>query len=215
MNTISTIVRERTDVQIFMLGNTVNKYSPYFDEMGIKNIKEQGQGTIDIYKYGSSGLKVAVEYCKDIGKSRENKFYFAFDNPKLEMITSGAWELDVYPHLPVKYKPKDIVFTFFIEYENQLFQGEIIQMKNNLFCYIHEKTTAIQKPDSDLIYTLEYCSKLNYNRNILKARYPVEQKIKNFFLTDKVYYQDNNVGDTINHYLMECKISDLITKLQN
>ena len=74
MNTISTIVRERTDVKIFMLGNTVNKYSPYFAEMGITNIQQQVQGTIDIYKYGNSGLKVAVEYCKDIGKSRENNF---------------------------------------------------------------------------------------------------------------------------------------------
>lgn len=209
MNTVSTIVRERTDVKIFMLGNTVNKFSPYFAEMGITNIQQQEQGTIDIYKYGNSGLKVAVEYCKDIGKSRKNNFYFAFDNPKLEMITSGAWELDVYPHLPVKYKPKDILFTFFIDYENQLFQGEIIQVDNHLFCYIHEKTTDIKKPDSDLIYSLEYNSKLNYNRNILNARFPIEQKIKNFFLTDKVYYQDNNVGDTISNYLKECKRGSL------
>ena len=31
MNTISTIVRQRTDVKIFMCGNTVNKYCPYFE----------------------------------------------------------------------------------------------------------------------------------------------------------------------------------------
>ena len=30
MNTISTIVRKRDDVKIYMLGNTVNKYCPYF-----------------------------------------------------------------------------------------------------------------------------------------------------------------------------------------
>ena len=39
MNVISTIVRQRKDTKIFMLGNTVNKYCPYFDEMGIKHLK--------------------------------------------------------------------------------------------------------------------------------------------------------------------------------
>ena len=32
--------------------------------------------------------------------------YFAFNNPKLQMITSGAWEMAIYPHNKVKYKPK-------------------------------------------------------------------------------------------------------------
>ena len=40
MNVISTIVRDRTDVKIFMLGNTVNKYCPYFTEMGLRHIKQ-------------------------------------------------------------------------------------------------------------------------------------------------------------------------------
>ena len=205
MNTISTIVRNRTDVKIFMLGNTVNKYCPYFNEMGLKDIHKQEQGTIDVYRYGNSELKVVVEYCKSMGKSKSNNFYFAFNNPKLEMIKTGAWELDIYPHLPVKYKPKNILFTYFIEYEKQLFQCNIILVDNNLFTYIHRKSTEFKKPDKDLIYTLEYNSKMNYNRNILKPRNKLEQKIKEFFIYDKVYYQDNEVGDTINNYLMECR----------
>ena len=205
MNTISTIVRDRTNVKIFMLGNTVNKYCPYFNEMGLKDIHKQEQGTIDVYRYGNSNLRVAVEYCKSMGKSKANNFYFAFNNPKLEMIKTGAWELDIYPHLPVKYKPKDVLFTYFIEYEKQLFQCNIILVDNNLFTYIHRKTTEIKNPNKDLIYTLEYISKMNYNRNILKPRNKLEQKIKEFFIYDKVYYQDNEVGDTINNYLIECR----------
>lgn len=205
MNTISTIVRNRTDVKIFMLGNTVNKYSPYFDEMGLKNIREQEQGTIDVYKYGNSKLKVAVEYCKSMGKSKENSFYFAFENPKLEMIKTGAWELDIYPHCPVKYKPKDVIFTYFIEYESDLFQCEIVNKDNNIFTFIHEKTTPLKNDNTDLVYSLEYNPKINYNRNILKSHNELTNKIKNFFILDKVYYQDNNVGNTIHNYLKECK----------
>ena len=205
MNTISTIVRQRTDVKIFMLGNTVNKYSPYFNEMGLKDVPYQEQGTIDVYKYGNSKLKVAIEFCKSTGKSKKNNFYFAFNNPKLDMITSGAWELDIYPHCPIKYKPKDIIYTYFIEYEEQLFQCEIIRVENNLFTYIHRKTTELKNPDKDLIYTFDYIAKMNYNRNIYKYRNELEKKIRDFFYFDKVYYQDNEVGDTINNYLKECK----------
>jgi len=140
-----------------------------------------------------------------MGKSKANNFYFAFDNPKLEMIKTGAWELDIYPHLPVKYKPKNVLFTYFIEHENQLFQCNIILVDNNLFTYIHRKTTEIKNPDKDLIYTFEYNPKMNYNRNILKPRNKLEQKIKEFFIYDKVYYQDNEVGEVINNYLMECR----------
>ena len=63
------------------------------------------QGSIDLYTYGTEGLTVAVEYCKAMAKSKQNNFYFAFNNPKLHMITNGAWELDIYPHCPYKYKP--------------------------------------------------------------------------------------------------------------
>ena len=35
MNVLSTIIRDRENIKIFMLGNTVNKYCPYFDEMGL------------------------------------------------------------------------------------------------------------------------------------------------------------------------------------
>lgn len=205
MNTISTIVRNRTDVKIFMLGNTVNKYSPYFDEMGLRNVNKQEQGTIDIYKYGTSKLKVAVEYCKSMGKSKENSFYFAFNNPKLEMITTGAWELDIYPHCPIKYKPKDIIFTYFIEYGGEIFQAEIVNKDNHVFTFIHEKTTPIRNKDKELIYSLDYNSKINYNRSILQSHNEITNKIKNFFILDKVYYQDNNVGNTIHNYLKECK----------
>ena len=112
MNVCSTIIRDRTNVKIFMLGNTVNKYCPYFNEMGLKHIKDMKEGTIDVYTYGDSILKVAVEYA--INKAgKDSAVYFCFDNPKMQAITGQLWEFDIYPHLPEKYKPKDIIFTFF------------------------------------------------------------------------------------------------------
>lgn len=205
MNTVSTIVRQRTNVKIYMLGNTVNKFCPYFKEMGLTNILSMKQGSIDIYTYGDSKLKVAVEYADSKKKFKKNNFYFAFNNPKLKMITGGSWELNIYPHAPVKWIPKNIMFTYFIDFNDSLYQCEIINKDDNVFTYIHEKTTPIKNPDKDIIYTLDYNPKINYNINILKPLNDYQNKITWFFTHDRVYYQNNNVGDAINNYLKICK----------
>ena len=205
MNTVSTIVRQRTNVKIYMLGNTVNKFCPYFKEMGLTNILTMKQGTIDLYTYGETKLKVAVEYADSKKKFKKNNFYFAFNNPKLKMITGGAWELNIYPHAPVKWLPKNIIFTYFIDFNDSLYQCEIINKDANVFTYIHEKTTPIKNPDKDIIYTLDYNPKINYNINILKPLTDYQNKITWFFNHDRVYYQNNNVGDAINNYLKICK----------
>lgn len=205
MNSVSTIVRERDDVKIFMLGNTVNKYCPYFAEMGLKHIAKMEQGSIDLYTYGDSDLTVAVEYCSPSNISKESDKYFAFDNPKLQMITSGSWELDLYPHLPIKYKPKDIVFTYFIKFDGQILQCEIIDVEGEMFTYIHRKTTPIKDDDNDIIYSLEYSPKFNYNRSIFKPTHEIGKKILYFFKVDKVFYQDNDVGDVVMNYLNVAK----------
>lgn len=205
MNTVSTIVRQRTNVKIYMLGNTVNKFCPYFKEMGLTNILSMKQGSIDVYTYGETKLKVAVEYADSKKKFKKNNFYFAFNNPKLKMITGGAWELNIYPHAPVKWRPKNIIFTYFIDFNDSLYQCEIINKDDNVFTYIHEKTTPIKNPDKDIIYTLDYNPKINYNSNILKPLNDYQNKITWFFTHDRVYYQNNNVGDAINNYLKICK----------
>lgn len=208
MNTVSTIVRRRTDVKIFMLGNTVNKYCPYFSEMGLDHIKKMNQGDIDVYSYGENKtLTVAVEYCSSMTKNKSNNFYFAFDNPKLKMITKGAWELDVYPHLPEKYKPKDVAFTFFIVFDDMIFQCEIVDKDDKMFIFIHEKTTPLKNKDDDLIYTFDYSAKMNYNNNILKPQNTLEKNILWLFKTGRVFYQDNSVGDSISNYLNQCRRS--------
>ena len=84
MNVLSTIIRHRDNVTIFMMANTVNKFAPYFKEMGLRHVADMEMGKIDVYSYGESPLKVAVEYCKPASKSgKKSDMYFAFDNPSL------------------------------------------------------------------------------------------------------------------------------------
>lgn len=204
MNVLSTIIRHRKNVKIFMLGNTVNKYCPYFNEMGLRHIKDMNVGDIDIYTYGDSDLKVAVEYCKPNKQGKESDAYFAFDNPKLNMITGGAWEVNIYPHCPIKYAPKDIKFTYFIIFDGEILQCEIIMKDNNNFTFIHRKTSPIKDIEKDLVYSTEFNPLPNWKRKINKPTTELEKKIVLYFAKDKVFYQDNDVGEIVRNYLLWC-----------
>jgi len=65
-----------------MCANTVNRYCPYFDEMGLTNVQKQAQGTIDVYTYRNKNLSVAFEYCDPVkATDKVASKYFAFENP--------------------------------------------------------------------------------------------------------------------------------------
>lgn len=206
MNLLSTIIRLRDNVKIFMCGNTVNPYSPYFKEFGITDIKTLQQGEIRIYTYGNSGLRLGLEFSDLPSKKKASDVYFAFDNPKLQMITGKGqvWEMDIYPHCPCKYLPKDIIFTYFIVWDGGTYQCEVVKLDTKQFTYIHKKTTPLKDTDHDLIFSTEYDARYNWRRKITKPFDAIGSKIYSFFKADMVYYQDNTVGNDINNYLKWC-----------
>lgn len=207
MNVVSTIIRKRDNVSIYMLGNTVSKHCPYFDEMGLNKVKSMKQGTIDVYRYGSSELIVAVEYCASTQKENGGKVnkYFAFDNPKLEMITGGAWELDIYPHLPVKYKPKEVQLSFYISFDGENYQGDVVFKGDGYFIFYHRKTTPLKENETDLIYSLDHRYEYNYCRNFLKPSNRLGCKVLEIMKQYKSYFQDNQVGNNLSNYFKTCK----------
>lgn len=213
MNVLSTIIRLRTNVRIYMLGNTVNKYCPYFKEMGLKHISEMKPKDIDIYTYNDPNLTVAVEFA-DMGEGSvtpKANAYFAFDNPKLQMITGGIWELEIYPHLPRKYKPKDVLLEYFIQFDEHILHCEIVQLPDCIFTFIHDKTTPIKDEDNDIIFSTLYDPRPNWFRNIRRPVSKLDKAISKFFREDKVFYQDNEVGEVVRNYLLWCtKASSIV-----
>lgn len=217
-NVLSTIIRLRDDVKIFMLGNTVNKYSPYIKEMGLTRMRKQKIGTIDVYNYGDTGLKVAVEYSDMPTKDKKSNVYFAFNNPRLNMIKNGAWEIDLYPHYPrdqyAGINPyKDIKYIFFVEFEETILQCEVIRKTETLegkkipseFLFIHPKTTAIKDYNKNIVYSQNPSPYPNYRRRLTNATTKIEKRIRNFFVKEKVFYSDNETGEVMRNYLLWCK----------
>ena len=203
-NTLSTIIRHRNNVKIIMLGNTVNKFCPYFTEMGLNHIKDQKPGTVDVYHYGDSGLQVVVEYTgtsvKHGGKASD--VYFSFDNPELKMITGGAWEISIYPHLTRKYKPKDVMYNFFVEFEEDLLHGEIIVTDTGPFIFLHRKTTPIKNESTDIVYTTRADERWNYRMCLTKHSDKFSLFILKCLRENKVFYSTNEIGEVFRNYIM-------------
>ena len=209
MNTLSTIIRLRNDVKIFMAGNTINKYAPYFSEMGLTNVKTMKVGTTEVYTYGDSGLKVAVEFSDMPSKDKASNVYFAFNNPKLSMIRGdgGIWEIDIYPHLTkeMKYTPKDIVYKYFVVWDRDILQCDIVRLGNTAFTFVHVKTTPIREDNTNVVYCTEHNYKPNYKRKITRASTRTEEIILWFYKNEKVFYQSNEVGEIMRNYISWCK----------
>ena len=205
-NVLSTIIRDRGGIKIFMSGNTINRFSPYFKEMGLTNVKNQKAGTIDVYTYGESGLKVVVEYADFPDKKKKSDIYFAFNNPKLQMITRGAWEIAVYPHLTpdMKYLPKDVKYFYFIVFDDTTLQCDIVKKNNYYFTFVHLKTSPIKDDNTNLVYTLSPNPKPNYRKNITRPFSNAEKIIIDMFKRDKVFYQNNEIGDVVRNYMLNC-----------
>lgn len=207
-NSLSTIIRLRKNVKIFMLGNTVNKYCPYFGEMGLTHIKEQKQGTTDVYNYSDTGLQVVVEYCASSSKrgGKESDVYFAFDNPQLQMITSGSWEIAIYPHLPVHYKPKDIAADFFISFDHELLHGKVISPDEGVpFVFLHQKTTPIHDEENDIIYGQEPSNLGTHRIGFAAYRDKLSRFILQSIRENRVFYATNEVGEIFRNYLLWCE----------
>lgn len=102
---VSTVARRRK-IKVWLIGNTISRVCPYFNEWELRNIPKQKQGTIDIYEHKTDqiddsgspiNIKIAVEFAENSGNN--SKMFFGTSS---KMITSGIWQSEDKPHLPKK-----------------------------------------------------------------------------------------------------------------
>lgn len=199
---LSSIIRNRSGVQIFMLANTVSKSCPYFRDMGLFRVLSQEQGTIDVYQMGTTGGKIAVEYCAAVESVKKNvQQYFAFDNPQLDMITSGGWEIALYRHAPPEMAQYKIKLTFFILHEGNTLQGDLYIYKKYPIIFFHPKTGEIKKPEKTIIYNLEVSDGNPLHQCDMRVIYcRGQQIIYDLCRSQKTFYADNETGEAVAAY---------------
>lgn len=201
---VSSITRNRPGVQIFMIANTVSKSCPYFAEMGLYRISKQKQGTIDVYTLGVTCTKFAVEYCaasESIAKTVSH--YFCFENPALDMITTGGWEMALYRHAPIDLaKIGRIMLSFYVQYDDLILQGDIYNYKKYPLIFWHFKTTEIKNPEKAIIYSSTVIDGNPLHQISMRSGYCRAQEIiYSLIVNQKTFYANNETGEAVANYL--------------
>lgn len=203
-NVLSTVLRDDGQAKIWMLGNTVSKYCPYFREMGLIHINEMEIGGIQQYTGTRDDCTIVVHWADGLPDGKETDKYFAFDNPKLKMITEGRFETAIYPHCPFEIATADIVFTFFVDFDNNLLRGDVIVHDGCEFIMFVPKTTELRYPDEELIYSDKHDSRMNWRRRITRPMNKTERAILDLIRAEKVFYSDNETGEIMRNYMQWC-----------
>lgn len=202
MNLLSSFIRDRVGTLIFMLGNTVNKFCPYFSKFKI-NMKDIKQGFIYNFKYGETTL--SLEYCKEsTNTSKVNKKYFDFPEKQLDMLKKGYWEISSYPHL---YNGKldecsqlDYIYIHFSEHVLrwellQDFSGNIISFisPSNFDKALNSKKIFLTN-DSLTLLDNKWCfGEIPHNR--------LTKWLVTTWKTSKMYFATDEVGDIFENWI--------------
>lgn len=201
MNLISTLVRKDSDVKIWLIGNTLSRVCPYFAEWGLKNIRKQKTGTIDVYTHlNTEGepIKIAVEHCPP--SPHKSKLFFG---RAAKSIQGGAWQTGEYPKLPDDYDK----FTecYCLTYES------IDRFKFRVKLMIHEEEGYLLTyiyPQSDNRSDMErkicaaYSTDIMTTPTIRPDKFEAERIIAECFRDNKVVYSDNQ---TAQDFVDSCK----------
>lgn len=107
LNLVSTIARYRHTLKIFMLANTISKFSPYSGALGIK-LHRLKKGEIITREYKDKKgfvTRFAIERTENVNvydntANKEKIVYYNFGNAGIgSMITSGDFEVHKYPRV--------------------------------------------------------------------------------------------------------------------
>ena len=196
---LSSIIRDRDIAKIYMLANTVNKYCPYFKEMGLNHVAEMKQGDIELYRFNDD-LTVAVEYCNEAKTTKKVKKYYAFDNPQLEMITSGKWEIALYPHAPIRHTKYDILTRFYIIFDKKIGCGDVIKNDKYLYIFYHMHTGKHVPDENDIVYLEQHDGVINHAILTSEIRNEKQKLIVDLMNCKREFYSDNNVGEYIRNW---------------
>lgn len=207
-NMLSTIIRDRDNVTIYMLANTVNKYGEYIEKMNLQFIRQMHQGEIRTVKT-PKGLKICVEYCETGNATEKSDKYFDFDNHTSRMITKGDWEIQSYPHAPIKWNKEDIYFTYYIEYVENVLEVNMICKGVHRFSFVHPKRGDIKHRDTDYYFSDRVISTVNAHTYINLKYDAMSEYIVADIKNGRMYCSDDDTGDVLRNYILWCK-SNLI-----
>ena len=201
---VSTVARDKK-VTVFLVGNTLSRVCPYFNEWCLDGVLRQKIGTIEIYHHHVKDkiIDIAVEYCGEVDIN--NTMFFGNTS---KQIISGEWDTIDVPKLPRKQFEYDKVYEVLVEHQMFKFVLELLvePLNGGLIVYIYPYT---KKRRIDRIISTRFSdnpmisAKLDMNR---KAEYLISECFKK----GKVCYSDNMTVSDFKKVNEQFKIGSLV-----
>lgn len=197
---VSTIAR-RNKIRVWLIGNTISRLCPYFNEWQLFNIPKQKQGTIEIYRMKTQQhtedgepvvINIAVEICENSGDN--GRMFFG---SIAKSITNGSWETDEQPHIPYKYDDCEMMYSITVIKHNMFYVMEVMKHEDEMFIFVHPSNKIRSKRIINQFYqpnmfTTSKLVELTTGDRI--ARYLIK--------LNKICYSDNLTGtEFINNVL--------------
>lgn len=189
---ISTVARLE-EIKILMIGNTMSRVCPYFNEWQLQGTLRQKPGTIEIYHmhYEKFTVDIAVENCEVL--ERESTLFFG---NAAKQIVSGEWDVKESPRLPRKLEEYDEIFRMDVKYNMFAFHLCLVtDGTGQIILYIFP---AKKQEKGIRILSDEFIPEPNVSRHLnMKSR--AEALIKECWMQGNVCYSDNlTAADFIN-----------------
>ena len=201
---VSTVARHKK-LTVLMIGNTLSRVCPYFNEWCLEGVLKQKIGTIEIYHHHleDSVVDIAVEYCAN--SNAENKMFFG---QSAKQIVSGEWDTVDVPKLPKPIEYYDKVYEVLVEYQKFRFVIELLiePVNGGIISYIYPYTKnrkILRK------ITQEFSDNPFISARLDTTKRP-EFLIAECFRLGKVCFSDNLTGSDFKHVNDVFRIGQLI-----
>lgn len=205
---LSTIIRQRTTAHIYLLGNGVDMFSPYYDELCLNDIiHDMTFGDHRQLQTGGTELHVyMIPPDNTVQRQKVNQKYFAWLNPKLTSITGskGIWALKMYPKPPKgQYK---ILSRGYIHKNGKYLCRELRQDETTKLYYLFFFCDDYgYSPELHVLYTCNsstgYNNRVRYGLGYSKT----DQVVIKLLKAHRDFYKDNTAGSLLESYIRDIK----------
>lgn len=209
---VSTIVREKDNARIFLVGNSTNWSSPYFRLYGVKGVAEMTPGEMKVItqeKRKKSGelmiRKIAVEFTESTEEKggKDSDIYFMNeDSAEASMITGGGWVIQAYPENPHPFTKDHVKCSFWVDYEpegNEVIRGRLVKLPQIFYLYIETVPrrwmTVGADEKRDVFYKLGFSPAVNHLIDPLRpGAYKPSQVIATLIQSSRIFSADGRTG---------------------
>lgn len=201
---VSTVARHR-QITVILVGNTLSRVCPYFNEWCLEGVLKQKQGTIEMYHHhvGEDVIDIAVEYCANA--NYDNKMFFGQTS---KQIVSGEWDTIDVPKLPRKQYEYEVVYEVLVEYQKFQFVLDLMvePLNGGVIVFVYP-FTGVRKIDRKITQVFSDNPMISARLDTTKRP---EYLINECFRNGKVCYSDNLTGSDFKHVNDVFRIGQLV-----